>query len=80
MDVQPSRSVIPNRIAKKDIIESKGLYPLEHSTVAQPEPCVLSGDSIRAILVGRLPSGDSVGGQILNMFIMDSQPILWRVG
>ena len=28
----------------------------------------------------RLPSGDSVGGQILNIFNMDSQPTLQRVG
>ena len=38
----------------------KGPYPLDRSTVYWPNP------------VNRFPSGDSVGGQILNMFNSES--------
>ena len=43
-----------------------------------------SPDGSRPISVGQFLSGDSVGGQILNMFDMDSRPTLqtvsWRYG
>ena len=35
--------------------------------------CLMLLDGSRPILVRQLPSGDSVGGQILNMFDMDSR-------
>ena len=42
-------------------------------------PYVDSGDGNRLSLVSQFPSGDSVGGQILNMCDKESRPTLWRV-